>query len=773
MKWKNKFHYNLLFLSFVFIQLFWFGIKSNCQQIKGFSINNVQNNFDILIPKSNIPWLKSVSASFVCNGKEYNISELKSEGISIKLSTGTFGKGETAVWRFSHPEDQLFFGLELSNDNSSDWLTVNGWVENRSDKKITLNGIRVLDSKSGFILDGDPDKWRVLSGSTDNLVWTGEVLTQDNDQVKSRLIMGLWNSESNQEAVIGFSIKHTWGDVILKKSEEGLSLAANALMDVDLAPKEVRYGEAVHLALGSVCKNMEKLLVATGKEVNASIDGESFGGWCSWYGFNPFIDNDITEDAVIEFAQSAAKKKDKLPLKLMLLDDGYFTLPGDWTTIRPFFPNGMNYLTNEVKKNGPTPGIWIAPSIVHENSAILKEHPEWLDKGIDGEPFIKLINWGYETYSFDVSNPQVLKHIDSLFKIVCNQWGFEYLKLDFNIEPGPKRYNRSITSFDAMRNMYKTIRNAIGSDVFIANCAGSPYAPSIGIAQAGRVGPDVNPNWPSVINGCRQSLLHIPFHRRWWVNDPDCLNMRKIGSKLTDDELRSHITANFMGGGYVLFSDSLEKLPSERERMLAQALPSYGKAAIPVNYMKSPGIGIPNILNLPIEKNGEKYSVVAVFNWEDNVTDINNLTLEELELDPSGTYHIFDFWSDTYKGIIKNAINIKGLKPHSCQLLAVKPVIPGEIQIVSTNLHMLQGTMEISNIQRMNTSPFTKAKAELWITIIPVSLRDGKLVLAAEDGLRIAAVQGGKANLTKRTDGLWDLNVTELQDKAAILLRVR
>ena len=321
--------------------------------------------------------------------------------------------------------------------------------------------------------------------------------------------------------------------------------------------------------------------------------------------------------------------------------------------------------------------------------------------------------------------------------------------------------------------MYKTIRNAIGSDVFIANCAGSPYAPSIGIAQAGRVGPDVNPNWPSVINGCRQSLLHIPFHRRWWVNDPDCLNMRKIGSKLTDDELRSHITANFMGGGYVLFSDSLEKLPSERERMLAQALPSYGKAAIPVNYMKSPGIGIPNILNLPIEKNGEKYSVVAVFNWEDNVTDINNLTLEELELDPSGTYHIFDFWSDTYKGIIKNAINIKGLKSHSCQLLAVKPVIPGEIQIVSTNLHMLQGTMEISNIQRMNTSPFTKAKAELWITIIPVSLRYGKLVLAAEDGLRIAAVQGGKANLTKRTDGLWDLNVTELQDKAAILLRVR
>ena len=117
----------------------------------------------------------------------------------------------------------------------------------------------------------------------------------------------------------------------------------------------------------------------------------------------------------------------------------------------------------------------------------------------------------------------MLQHVDSIFNIVCNEWGYRYLKLDFNVEPGPNRY-RSITSFEAIRNMYKVIREAVGPNVFIANCAGSPYPPSIGIAQAGRVGPDVNPNWPSVIRGCERSLHHIPFHRRWWVNDPDCLN---------------------------------------------------------------------------------------------------------------------------------------------------------------------------------------------------------------------------------------------------------
>jgi hypothetical protein len=769
---KNTDMKRFILIFTIFIPLCFIGLGTIGQELKGFLIAKNRNTFDVLHPATNKVWLKSISATFVCNRKEYNSTTLKSESITNKTGELTFGKSKTLVWKFSHPEDKLAFGLELTSYDDTDWLTVNGWVENRSGKKITLNSIRILDSKSGFQLDGNPDKWRVLSGSTDNLVWTGEALKQPGSTIKSRLIMGLWNSESNQEAVIGFSIKHAWGEVFLKKNGTDLGISAQAEMDVDLAPKEIRYGEAVHLALGSVNKNMEAQITATGKEVGARIDGSSFGGWCSWYGFNPFIDNDVTEDVVVGFAQSAAQKRDELPLQLMLLDDGYFTLPGDWTTLRPFFPHSMKYLTGEVKKNGIIPGIWIAPSIAHEKSNLLKIHPEWTDTLKDGTANLVMQNWGGKTKSIDISHPAVLSHIDSLFKVVCGQWGYQYLKLDFNVEPGPQRFNRSITSFDAMRNMYRTIRKATGSEVFIANCSGSPFAPSIDIAQAGRVGPDVNPNWESVINGCRQSLLHIPFHRRWWVNDPDCLNLRKIGNQLTDDELRTHITANFMGGGYVLFSDSIDRLPEDRRIMLAQALPSYGIAAQPINYMKSPGLGIPNMLNLLIEKNGEKYAIAALFNWEEKAAD-TELKMEYLNLDPNREYHVFDFWTDSYKGIVKGTYQLKGQKPHSCELLAIKPVLKGEIQIVSTNLHILQGTMEILDVKRMNTSPFDNAKAEIWISLKPVSLRNGKIILAAADGLKIAAVQGGKANLVKRADGLWDLNVSELKDEAAILLRVR
>ncbi|MCX6327021.1 MAG: alpha-galactosidase [Bacteroidia bacterium] len=756
----------------VLLQLFSFQVNGQ-NTIKGYKIYKDLGYFEIVDKTTGSVWLKEVIANFICDGIEYKTNELITQSVDITEGKSTFGIGEKIIWRFSHPSEHLSFGLELISYANNNWQTINGWVENRGKKKINLDRICLLESDKGFHSGENWEKWRVLCGNNiDSLKWAGDCLADEGNTINARSIMGMWNSGSDVEAVIGYSIKHAWGNILLKKSQTGINLSANVKLDVDLRPKDKVYAEAVHINVGPVLGSMEELISATGKEVAARTDGESFSGWCSWYGFNPWKDNDITEDAVVDFAKTAEQKRDELPLQLMLLDDGYFTLPGDWTTIRPFFPNGMKYLAEEVSKRGLIPGIWVAPTYVHENSNIIREHPEWVDRFEDGSPKLSAINWGGKAHTFDISNPQVLQHIDSLFRIICSEWGYKYLKLDFNEEPTTNRYNREITSFEAMRNMYKVIRKAVGPEVFIANCAGTPYPPSIGIAQAGRVGWDVNPEWESVIQGCRQCLLHIPFHRRWWVNDPDCLNMRKIGSALTDKELQTHLTANFMGGGYILFSDSLSELPADRQRMLTQALPTYGEAAHPINYMKSPGAGIPNILNLPVEKNGEKYSIVSLFNWEENDLDID-LDFGQLGLLPDQAYHVFDFWTDTYKGIATNNIRIKSMEPHSCQLLAIKPLILGEIQIVSTNLHLLQGTMEITDIQRMNTSPMGLAKAEIWISIKPVSLRSGKLILAAAEGLRIAAIQGMKASLQKRNDGLWDLNVEKLQDKAAILLRIR
>ena len=55
------------------------------------------------------------------------------------------------------------------------------------------------------------------------------------------------------------------------------------------------------------------------------------------------------------------------------------------------------------------PGIWIAISIAHENSEIIKIHPEWIDTLNNGQAKHHQFNWGAETHSFDISNSEVLQ----------------------------------------------------------------------------------------------------------------------------------------------------------------------------------------------------------------------------------------------------------------------------------------------------------------------------------------------------------------------------
>jgi alpha-galactosidase len=383
-----------------------------------------------------------------------------------------------------------------------------------------------------------------------------------------------------------------------------------------------------------------------------------------------------------------------------------------------------------------------------------------------------MFNWGSKTHSFDATNKGFLQHVDTLFRYITHQWGYRYLKLDFNVEPSANRADRSVTPMQALRNFYKVIKNAVGDSVFIANCAGAPFPPCIGIAKAGRVGPDVNPNWTSVLVGCRSSILHIPFHHRWWTNDPDCLNLREKRSQLTEDELRTHITANFMGGGYVLFSDSIEELTPQRKMMLAQALPPAGNSAEIADYMTAPESGIPSLFYYPVNSFNSKSSIVTLFNWGEKLQS-RKINMTEVGLEKDKDYYVYDFWADTYKGIHRNEIAVDNQKAHACTVMAVRPVEKGQIQVISTSLHLLQGKKEITGMTRMVTAPFDGAKAEMWLEITPVSLREGKVILASPEGVHIAAAQGAKASLSKRADGLWDLNLSNMTDKVAVLLRVR
>ena len=299
------------------------------------------------------------------------------------------------------------------------------------------------------------------------------------------------------------------------------------------------------------------------------------------------------------------------------------------------------------------------------------------------------------------------------------------------------------------------------------NCTGSPFAPVVGIAQSGRTSGDITPDWSSVRDGCRLNILRSMFNRRWWVNDPDCMMFRDKQTNLSEDELRVLATTDALCGGLTQFADPVCDLPASRLRMLEQVLPSYGHNARPVDLM---GSDCPQIFDLAVERPFGKWHVAAIYNWKDQPSDVN-LDLGALGLDTNRRYHIFDFWSNTYYGLVTGTHVFKALPGHSCLALAVREELPSQIELISTDFHITQGAMEVESISRQVTAPLG-CKAEMTITLKPKSRREGKLIFAAGN-LVLAACQGAHGTLVKRPDGLWEVNLTDMSDHVALLLRWR
>ena len=175
-----------------------------------------------------------------------------------------------------------------------------------------------------------------------------------------------------------------------------------------------------------------------------------------------------------------------------------------------------------------------------------------------------------------------------------HRWGFSYLKLDFlyaaalpGIRSDPTR-TRAQVLFAGLT----ALRQAAGEETFLLGCA-CPLGPAIGLVDAMRIGADTarrwkpsfhrietffsaEPNLPAARNACHNALTRSALHRRWWVNDPDCL-LARPNTELTLDEFQTIATIIALTGGSLLLSDHLPDLPPERLRRVAALLPLIGK----------------------------------------------------------------------------------------------------------------------------------------------------------------------------------------------------
>ncbi len=358
---------------------------------------------------------------------------------------------------------------------------------------------------------------------------------------------------------------------------------------------------------------MERFAEEVAAEMGARVPAHVPTGWCSWYYFY----DRVTERDVLANLEEMVRHGH--PAEYVQIDDGYQSQTGDWLTPNEKFPSGMKALADRIRGAGYRPGLWLAPLVLGEHSATLRENPEMALHTKEGEVFF-VQTWLGRCAVLDCTHPRAEEWLREVVRTVVREWGYEYLKLDalaYAAQGGDLfAYHTPGTTGPAnLRRGLELIREEAGDDTFILGCT-CHFGPAIGLVDAMRVGPDVKAVWaegtePSVRHAMRMTLQRNWIHGRWWANDPDCLIVRETDTELSEAEVRFLATGIALSGGMVVASDDLARLGESRRNMALALFPPGGVAARPVDPSEGP---VPSAWRASL---GDGRALVGILNWED------------------------------------------------------------------------------------------------------------------------------------------------------------
>ena len=559
------------------------------------------------------------------------------------------------------------------------------------------------------------------------------------------------------------------------KNDEVITLFARSLGEIPLEKDKDISSEKLILILNGMnaVESLSYYATLTQREMKALSWDPVPIGWCSWY----YYFTHVSQEAVLQNSKFLSIHKD-LPMEWVQLDDGYFpsrwlnSRIGDWLEVNKRFSNGLEWLANEIKADGFKPGLWLAPFIVSKSSDLYKKHPDWVIRNPKGNPIIVNIpiEWGTfnKIYALDTTHPEVQQWLRDLFKTLVENWGFQFLKLDFIYAAAIEgvRYDNSITRVQAYRKGLEIIRETVGDDIFLLGC-GAPLGPSIGLVNGMRVSNDTffafnQPflYWflnnfffaglgeqPSMISALKTDIIRSFMHQKFWLNDPDCLLVRRTRSLLKSHEIEFEMTLMGLSGGIILSSDNLPELEPKDLEHIKFLLPTHKSSAVPIDlFENSPPIYYK--LQISPEKILSPYYLVGIFNWTKKEIKVP-ISVQQLQLPENVVYHVFDFWTKRYFQIDADHENIGHLKKNRVKLLVIRRD-DNKPQLIASSFHIAQGNIEITNFE------FNSSSNEISIEMTRPGDNQGRLYLYLPPAYREKELisDAPRSNMFRHQDGL-------------------
>lgn len=477
-------------------------------------------------------------------------------------------------------------------------------------------------------------------------------------------------------------------------------------VNIFLEPGKTFSGEELLLKSGTQENELIRdYAVTKGKRYQMRRNAKAPAVFCTWYYYGLTVSYEDVYTNLMEI------KRRELPYDVFQVDEGWEVTLGEW---RPNerFPKTMKEVADEIKECGMKAGIWTSPFIAHASASIWNLHPEWrlIDK--KGTPYEFPMN--DTTYGvFDITNPAVYQYFTELYRRLTFDWGYAYHKLDFTraavIYEDADFYDKTVSLPQAYYRAVSAIREGMGEDAYFLMCGGL-YDAVIGVVDAQRMGADMLSMWESHINRdgkalpftVKQNLLRY-YMNQWWNNDPDALmvreqpcmlrNLRLTLGLLNDEEVKTAVANQYMGGGLVCSTEPLSVIAEKRLYQLKHILP-ITEVKVEVRNLFSDG-RFPSLADVEIVKGG--FHNVVKINWDDKKEIPAEFTIGEAVLGEfAGSdkrYLAVEFYSGIYKKDLKkgDVFSAGVIKPHGTAMFKIEEYDPEKPYIIFSNAHYSMG----------------------------------------------------------------------------------
>lgn len=456
-------------------------------------------------------------------------------------------------------------------------------------------------------------------------------------------------------------------------------------------------------------------------------------GWSTWY---CYYMSPTEEDLILE-TDALAQKLKPYGLEYIQLD-ACFTrgVEANWLEwTKEIFPQGGKWWFKYIQERGLKPGLWL--NIYGDNytkPSMADKYPEnfYLRDKL-GKLSRACCAADTTVVRLDYTNPDVIKkHLKPLFRTLVDDWGLRYLKsagwgtwMDYYEENRSNAFNPEMDSRDAYRSAQAAVREIMGKDNYIVGCAMHEIGVGFDYYDGSRTGGDDFASWTGEEHWCdgMQTFFKSLFGANYlngicWWSDPDDVMIR---DPLTIIEGQTIVTTiSLSGQAYVIsdfiadfsrkrlqrflsseyeidwsnkFPDLVQSLPEEKLKLYEQTMP-----AMPIRAMNLYPFRVeprccpepkeyPRALDLKVNSVAGIYDVVALYNWNDEEMAKSLNLAEDLGLDTTSEYLVFDFWEKILLNSVTKTLT-ETVSAHGTKALIIKKSADDRPQLLATSRHL-------------------------------------------------------------------------------------